>query len=96
MPTSFLVKNAYEFGADRALQQLGLPKEAGLLQLAQSLKQNLLKPIPGTKPWVIPTEHAVSQSTAAVAPRLRKPVKSTKWSGGNIYDVSAQAREMGL
>lgn len=85
------MKYAYTLGANKALQELGLVKDAGLLQ-------NLLKPIPGTKPWVIPTEHAVSSNTAAVAasPRLRQPVKSTKWSGGNIYDVSEQARRMGL
>ncbi len=88
--------SASDFGADSALAALGLDKEAGLLNLAQTVRSTLTAPIPGTKPWLLTAD---KQITRNAAPALRKPglpAPSTKWSGGNVYDVSEQARRMGL
>lgn len=77
---------------------LELQKDAGLRDSLRAVGTALTEPIPGTKPWLINKDIA---RNAVPAGKLRprgagQPVRSGKLSGGNVYDVSRQAAQMGL
>jgi len=79
-----------------------LQKDAGLRDSMRAIGGALTTPIPGTKPWLLGGDSALSAVTRNAKPMTGKlqaggkVVRSTKMSGGNVYDVSRQAQQMGL
>jgi hypothetical protein len=72
----------------------------GAGDLAEGGKKLLMTDIPGTKPWLLGPAQDVSRGMSRMGskPPVKavSKVRSPKMSGGNVYDVSRQAREMGL
>lgn len=82
-------------GADAALNKLGLDKEASIFDTAKSVGKTLTTPIPGTKPWLLSAEKHMSVGSSTRPSKLPTKMRPRN-PFGNTYDVSAQAKEMGL
>ena len=70
-----------------------LSKEAGLAGIGKAL----MKPIAGTKPWVLGRQSQTAQQALRPTGKLKKPVVTRPRRGpGGAYDVSALAAQMGV
>lgn len=67
--------------------KLATAKEAGI-------KDVLMQEIPGTKPWLL-GRPGLSEAASTIN-KVRKPMQSAGRTVGGAWDVSAQAKQMGL
>jgi hypothetical protein len=88
-------KHAFALGAYTAKHTLGLEKEANIFDTAKAVGKTLTAHIPGTKPWLLSAK-SPSIGGSVRPSKLPTKMRPPRNPYGSSYDVSAQAREMGL
>jgi len=81
-----------------------MQKTAGFRDSMRSIGQAMVEPIPGTKPWLLSADKAITRNASVGSKTVGKlrprgagqPVRSTQMSGGKVYNVAHQAAEYGL